>query len=631
MLKMSVKTVRARLFVFILVSFTIIYSVALGFISSTFRENALDSAMQIIEKTAGEFRNLIQSDLGKHMEVVIRNRDVFNRYTYLPKDNLNLFYDQIAISWLQNSKGILSTWYVWEIRAFDPGYSLKNGRYRNVFMLKDGEVETVRQKTDMNNLNLTSQYYISRERNIPEIWDPYYDVMTPELAGILMTSLVAPIQKDGRFIGIVGIDIGLNDMKNIITEINPYEGSRSYLLSSNLSVVAHSDSSMVGKQWRSGASSDTAGFYSGFYIVKAGKTVTLDYTNGSDNENYFVALSPVSVPYTDTVWTLGIEVPYKVIMASADRIFIRSLIIGFVGLLLMYLTVWMIARRITQPIAKGIFLAKQISDGNLNAEISYNRKDEIGELIGSLQEMASKIRFIIDSINQSSSNISTTSNYLSSSAVQLLDDTSNQAASAEEISASMEQMAANIEQNNDNAQTTEKIAKQAANEIRLGYESSLEATSSMELISEKIAVIAEIANKTDILAINAAVEAARAGEQGRGFAVVASEIRKLAERTRKSAEEIILATTSGVEISRESGKKLSAVIPDIEKTSTLIQEIAVSSSEQHAGADQVNGAIQALNQVTQQNANTANSFAESAKELAELASELNKAVSYFRK
>jgi len=205
-----------------------------------------------------------------------------------------------------------------------------------------------------------------------------------------------------------------------------------------------------------------------------------------------------------------------------------------------------------------------------------------------------------------------------------------QATSAEEISASMEEMASNIQQNTDNAKQTETISQKASDSVVEMGKISKESLDSIKTIAEKITIINDIAFQTNLLALNAAVEAARAGEHGRGFAVVAAEVRKLAERSKTAADEIQSLSKNSLKMTEKAQDALEALLPGVQKTSRLVQEITAASIEQSAGADQVNGALQELNAVSQQNASASEEMAVSAKELSTLANSLNETVSFFK-
>ena len=226
-------------------------------------------------------------------------------------------------------------------------------------------------------------------------------------------------------------------------------------------------------------------------------------------------------------------------------------------------------------------------------------------------------------------NITTASSQMSSTSQEMSQGANEQASSAEEVSSSMEEMAANIKQNTDNAQQTEKISLKAAGDVLEGSKAVNQTVESMKEIATKVSIIGEIARQTNILALNAAVEAARAGEHGKGFAVVAAEVRKLAERSQAAAGEIDQLSQSSVDVAEKSGKLLADIVPDIQKTAKLVQEISAASIEQSSGADQVNNAIQQLNQVTQQNAASSEEMATSSEELSTQAEQLTELISYF--
>jgi methyl-accepting chemotaxis protein len=194
----------------------------------------------------------------------------------------------------------------------------------------------------------------------------------------------------------------------------------------------------------------------------------------------------------------------------------------------------------------------------------------------------------------------------------------------------MEEMVSNIRQNADNAQQTDKIALKSAGDARESGKAVQETVAAMKDIAGKISIIEEIARQTNLLALNAAIEAARAGEHGKGFAVVASEVRKLAERSQAAAGEISKLSASSVQVAERAGEMLAKLVPDIQKTAELVQEINGASAEQNSGAEQINKAIQQLDQVVQQNAGAAEEMSSTAEELSSQAEHLQSAVEFFK-
>jgi len=272
--------------------------------------------------------------------------------------------------------------------------------------------------------------------------------------------------------------------------------------------------------------------------------------------------------------------------------------------------------------------AEEIAGGDLTVVISERSDND--KLMQALKAMVGGLTRTVSDIRAIAGEVSSASQSISLASVQVSNGATAQAASAEEASSSMEQMVSNIKQNADNAQQTNKIANKSAHDGQESGKSVLEAVGAMKEIASKISIIEEIARQTNLLALNAAIEAARAGEHGKGFAVVAAEVRKLAERSQKAAGEINQLSGTTVKTSETAGEMLGRLVPDIQKTADLVQEITAASREQDTGAEQINKALQQLERVIQQNASASEEMASTTEQLTGQADQLVSALAFFR-
>lgn len=272
-------------------------------------------------------------------------------------------------------------------------------------------------------------------------------------------------------------------------------------------------------------------------------------------------------------------------------------------------------------------LAEKMAGGDLTLEV--RERSGRDKLMRALNAMVTGLLRVASNVKAAAEYVASGSQELSSSSEQMSQGVGEQAASIEQVSSSMEEMASTISQNADNAMQTEKIAVKAAESAENSGRAVAETVNAMKQIAKKISIIEEIARQTDLLALNAAIEAARAGDHGRGFAVVASEVRKLAERSRKAASQISLLSGSSIEISEKAGGMLDLLVPDVRKTSELVQEITAASTEQNLNAAQINKAVQQMDLVIQQNASMAEETASTSEELAGQAEQLRNAVGFF--
>ncbi len=357
---------------------------------------------------------------------------------------------------------------------------------------------------------------------------------------------------------------------------------------------------------------------------KTNSKVVIDY-NGNP---VLSAYSPLKI-WNET-WAILAEIDEAEVMEPINTLLQSIVIAGLIVILMIAAMALLIALSIANPLTKGTNLAEMVAKGDLTVDIDVKQKDEIGMLSSALREMMRRLVDIVSSIRSAATNVATGSGQISATAQELSQGASEQAASVEETTSSMEEMAANIQQNADNARQTETIANKAAKDAKVSGKAVMETVEAMNEIAAKISIIQEIARQTNMLALNAAIEAARAGEHGKGFAVVASEVRKLAERSQSAAGEISELSGSSVETAQNAGDLLIKLVPDIQKTAELVQEISAASSEQNAGVTQINTAIQQLDQVIQQNAASTEEMASTAEELASQAEQLQDTIDFFK-
>ncbi|WFS62623.1 methyl-accepting chemotaxis protein [Pseudodesulfovibrio thermohalotolerans] len=375
-----------------------------------------------------------------------------------------------------------------------------------------------------------------------------------------------------------------------------------------------------------GQKNESARALAGTDLLDRGMQSALVEVEGHDG----VAVFPVKDYRGDAIGVilLSMDITDQQAMMSAVAwlVGVGLLIVVVVPIVIIF---WVVERSVKRPIIQCADLASDIARGDLRSQACEMRSDEMGIILSAMCEMNATLANTIRDIRDISGEVAEGCSELSLASDSLSKGANQQAAGIEEIAASLEEMSGSVQQTADIAHRTEVTASKASADAETGGEAVARTVSAMRKIADEIGIIEEIARQTNLLALNAAIEAARAGEAGKGFAVVAAEVRKLAERSGTAAAGISELSSSSVAVAEEAGELLKRMVPDIQHTAELIQEISAAASEQSQGIAQVSKAIQESESVVQQNASTAEEVAATAASLSEGSRSLHEAIGRF--
>lgn len=555
----------------------------IGWVSSdsVFRDSkssALQNSLEVANKYSQQIKSYIDKPFAQ-AETLGRNLNIQVSKGMQSRERTRFE----LLEMLKGDDHYLATWSAWEPNAFDgqdakyvdQEFHEKSGRYYP-WWIRQGDHLIYKTLLNAETPDLGDWYFKPQQTKQSMLIEPYSDVVNGRK--IVMTSAIYTIVHEGTFRGIVGVDLSLDSVAKLVSEVKPFPDSKSYLISDTMMVVAGPSEEEMMKPFQAETEVEE--------LIKKSEVASLELKTANGKE--LIIVIPFNIYNLAQKWTLVIRTPERTILAHAYTVLWKQGLISILGLGLLMGTVYLGARGSSRKIA------------------------------GLSEELARSSVAITKSVED----LNVTGNELASS-------TNHATSSIEGTAASLEEITSMVKFNTENAKQAATLSGDSAfltrdgeNKINHLIQTMTEIEASSKRMEEIIAVIDDIAFQTNLLALNASVEAARAGEHGKGFAVVAEAVRSLAQRSASSAKDIATLITTivqqvkaGARSGQENGEVLQKMSTSIDRVATLNKEIANASEQQSTGISQIGSAVTELDRLIRANARLAQQVVNNASEI----------------
>lgn len=621
--------------------------------------NASDMAKQDAEETAYyiamDYSSMVESRLNNAMKVGRTLSHAFeglkNSKNIPSRDDVN----EIIKQTLKKNSDFVGIGSGWEPNALDgndqnfmnaEGYDA-TGRFLPYWHRGNGPVE----KDILVGYETDSWYTYPREKGRGMITNPYlYPVGGKD---VLMSTAVVPIKYKEKFVGMIGIDIPLTSLGEMISKVTPLGTGYGYLFANDGFIVAHPSEKTVGKNLKDVVEQDASSVM--MKAIQSGenfKTIRKAHAGGKDSLQLMV---PIRISGTDTPWSMGVSIPMESIMKKATSLRNNSIIIGAVAVLILFGVVFYISQAlVTRPLDRVIHGLKDIAEGegDLTLRLPVNSKDEIGELSGWFNNFLEKLQNIIKELAGKSADVDASSSGLLTIAGELSDNAINAtekfgtvskavedmsaatlasakamepaAANINMVAASTDEMASTIQEIARNSENARQITENAVGQAGETAEQMGELGTAASDIGNVTETISDISEQTNLLALNATIEAARAGEAGKGFAVVAGEIKALAEQTAQATQDIKNRVAAIQRVAGTAVKGIGQISNIIGDVNDIVATIATAVEEQSAATNEISSNISQASQGIQDVNETISQNSAAATEISEKTSDVSR-------
>jgi len=621
-------SLRLRMLILLLGISTIVYLFVFIYLIRSTQQDNLNNAHKYVSTLVTESARSFQDQLNNELSVTKTLAVAMQGFVNADDKWKLSVQKQMQYDVLKKHKNIRSLWVNWDLSKYDRRGGSK-GRLRCTYYWENDAILYRQDTASFQNLSDKS-LWVTKNLTGNTILEPYlYKYRTTDDKKIHMTSLISPIVYNGQLVGTVGCDIDLTEMKERVDKLQLFSNSYSFLLSNGGIYVSHPDTSVIGKTMAEINAEEDKEQHISEKIAK-GESFTISATHTDTGKEVVAYFNPITMEGSDSPWCLGVMVIIDDVLDESRSRGVVLFIVGIVGLILITLVIGIVSTQISRRVIRGVNFASQISNGDLNATMDDNSSDEIGQLSKSLSSMVDRLRSTFRSIGSVSEEIIDSGQTMNTSTEALNTTVEELSNTSTDVSDAVRKVTQSIEMSNSNVQKAREISLTAVYTIQKGTEISQHALDAMTKVTNKIQVINDIAFQTNILALNAAVEAARAGEHGRGFAVVAGEVRKLAERSKQAALEIVDLSRTSLSTVDEVRTVMEMLVSEINKTADITVEIARNFEQQLEQTHTINESMSKLNDVSSMTGDAARDLASYSERLLQLAGNLKETAKHFR-
>ena len=384
-------TIQKKLLLGVLSATALIFIGLLGYMGYYARNKQQESAHQFADAYAKEYANLIRSKLEIYMESAFNIADAIDQYKILNEENRRLYFAKLLKQNLNRHEECSAVWGLLEPESIDKldrkmvntAGSSAFGNFYHIYYRWNDQIQLTTQIVEDYDELFNSYYYdYARKTNKELLLDPYmYSYTGNESETIMVTSLMAPINGNNGFLGIIGVDITLEQFQTITQKISPYEGSKAFLVSNGGIIVGHPESSKLGYYFGD-LYPDENNEFDIINNIYYGKEFSFNTLDTLTNKEQYVTFTPIKVRGSESPWSLGLIIPTSSITKEAERIINTAVILLVIGLIILSAIITMIVRNITLPVQRVTYLLKQLAKGKIDQDmlVEVHGNDEIADM-----------------------------------------------------------------------------------------------------------------------------------------------------------------------------------------------------------------------------------------------------------